>query len=229
MPCSRYQISECTVLHVLHDVMRSSTSALSPSSTTAIATAVLGAGIPILATGILFRQRHDIAACYRRHRGMRGVWRLLWLGDSLPPRLRQSVDALDAAEAGVRSAEQQLDTIRILVARAALESVDGPTTAAPAPATATGAATGDEARARLFREHPELRTRIGIFSDNLDRLAAAIDAVQSYADAEVKRRKKRLSSDIVALMEGLDGMVASFDVESKESWEAALKELNLMF
>ena len=71
----------------------------------------------------------------------------------------------------------------------------------------------DEVRDKLFHQYPQLRTKIGVFSNKLDTLAASIDSIQSHSDEEVKRRKKQLSNTIVEFMSELDRTIASLNLE----------------
>ena len=126
------------------------------------------------------------------------------------------MDELDEVEARVDTSEEQLEQIEVLVARARLDSVDG-SAAASANATTSASASlnevdREELKTQLFKQHPEMRTQIAIFSNKLDALAAAVDHTKSHGDEEVKRRKKRLSNQIVALMDELDATVESLDL-----------------
>mmetsp|Transcript_23961 Transcript_23961/g.42886 ORF Transcript_23961/g.42886 Transcript_23961/m.42886 type:complete len:188 (-) Transcript_23961:8-571(-) len=179
----------------------------SPSLRSATAAAAV-----ILATGILLHQRNDLLSYYRRRRGMQGLLQLLWIGDFLPPNLRQSMDELDKVEERMGSSEEQLEHIEILVERARLESVDGSTLPAKDDVTSDEL----ELKSQLFQQNPKLRTRIGIFSNKLDTLAAIIDSVKSHSDEEVKQRKKQLINRIVELMNELDRMIASFNLDLKD-------------
>ena len=60
-----------------------------------------------------------------------------------------------------------------------------------------------------FERDPKLRTRIGLYSNTLDKLASSIDSVMSHNDEEVKGRKKSLSNNIVKLMDELDKLISS--------------------
>mmetsp|Transcript_3704 Transcript_3704/g.8107 ORF Transcript_3704/g.8107 Transcript_3704/m.8107 type:complete len:191 (-) Transcript_3704:113-685(-) len=172
------------------------------------------AAAAILATGILLHQRNALTSYYRRNRGMPGLLRLVWVGDCLPPHLRQSMDDLDKVEDRMCKSEDQLEQIEILVERARLESVDGSSSATSQ--TPAADVNSDELKAQLFQQNPELRTRIGIFSNKLDTLAAIIDSIKSHSDEEVKRRKKQYSNRIVELMDELDRMIASLNLSAQD-------------
>ncbi|KAL7554512.1 hypothetical protein ACHAWF_017969 [Thalassiosira exigua] len=171
---------------------------------------VTAAATAVIIASLFYRQRHAIASSYQHYRGMRGLLRLVWLGDFLPSHLRQSMSDLDKVDERMKAAGEQLEQIEILVETVRLDSVDGSTTP-----DVTNDVDYDESRTELFRQYPELRTRIGIFSNKLDTLAAMIDSIKSYSDEEVKRRKKSLSNQIVDLMNDLDRMIASLNVEAK--------------
>lgn len=157
-------------------------------------------------TAILIHQREDLISSYRRRRGIKGLLRLLWVGDHLPPHLRMSMDELDKVEKRMDTSEEQIAQIEILVEKARLDSVDS------VPSSAEEQLDTDELRTVLFQQYPELRTRIAIFSNKLDTLAAILDSVQSHSDEEVKLRKKQLSNRIVVVMNELDRLVASLNL-----------------
>eukprot|EP00578_Thalassiosira_sp_NH16_P008154 CAMPEP_0181109166 /NCGR_PEP_ID=MMETSP1071-20121207/18030_1 /TAXON_ID=35127 /ORGANISM="Thalassiosira sp., Strain NH16" /LENGTH=183 /DNA_ID=CAMNT_0023192841 /DNA_START=128 /DNA_END=679 /DNA_ORIENTATION=+ len=181
--------------------MGPSTLSLSPTVKSAAVTTTA-----VLVTGLLLHQRNAISTCYHRHRGLEGFLRLLWIGDFLPPNIRASMDQLDEVEERMSKSGDQLDHIEILVQRARLESVDGST-------SPSCDMSRDEVRDKLFHQYPQLRTKIGVFSNKLDTLAASIDSIQSHSDEEVKRRKKQLSNTIVEFMSELDRTIASLNLE----------------
>lgn len=174
---------------------------------------VTAAAATVLVTGALLHQRNALASSYRRRRGVTGLLRLLWIGDHLPPQLRQSMDELDKVEDRMGKSEEQLEQIEVLVERARLESVDGSTSSSPEAEDC--ASSSEELTKELFRQHPELRTRMGIFSNKLDTLAAMIDDVKSNSDDEVKQRKKQLSNRVVELMTEMDKMISSLNLEAR--------------
>mmetsp|Transcript_29574 Transcript_29574/g.62731 ORF Transcript_29574/g.62731 Transcript_29574/m.62731 type:complete len:184 (+) Transcript_29574:63-614(+) len=169
--------------------------------------AAAAAATAVLVTSLLLHQRNAIKTYYRRHRGVDGFLRLLWVGDFLPPHLRQSMDELDQVEERMRNSEGQLEQIEISVERTRLESVDGSTS------SADDIVDKDELKSQLFQQNPELRTKIGGFSSKLDAVAAKIDSIKSHSDQEVKQRKKQLSNRIVELMNELDRMVATLNLD----------------
>ncbi|KAL9184466.1 hypothetical protein ACHAXT_002552 [Thalassiosira profunda] len=181
-----------------------------PPSARAVA---LSAGA-LAGLALLLHRRQTLASAYNRYSGIYGLLRLIWLGDHLPPHLREAMDELDDVEARVTKSEGQLEQIEVLVARARLDSVDG-SVAANATTSASASLNEvdrEELKTQLFKQYPELRTQIAIFSNKRDALAAAIDHTKSHGDEEVKRRKKRLSNQIVALMDELDATVESLDL-----------------
>lgn len=178
------------------------TETMTASPIISLRTASFTAGT-ILVTGILLHQRKSITTCYRRRRGIGGIARWIWLGDYLPPQLRQSMDALDEVEILMAKSEQELEQIEVSVERIRLESVDDE--------IMNSTPSEDTENSSIFQQNPELRTQIGIFSNNLDKLAAKIDSIKSHSDEEVKQRKKCMSNGIVKLMNDLDTMIASFD------------------
>ena len=173
----------------------------------------------ILSTALLLYQKDTIKAYYTKHRGYKGILQLIWVGDYLPPKLRKSMNELDKVEVRIVKSDQQLEQIEVLIERARLESVDGSTKLTPRMKNGNNnpqpqsQISQEELTNRLFQQYPQLRTKIGIFSNKLDTLAACIDDIKSHSDEEVKSRKKALSNRIVALMNSLDGMIATLNLE----------------
>ena len=159
----------------------------------------------ILVTVVFLQQRNSIATCYRHRRGIWGIARWIWLGDYLPPQLRQSMDELDEVQTLITNSEQELEQIEISIERIRLESVDDDDD----DDEITDSTQTKMASRALFQHNPKLRTQIGIFSNTLDTLAASIDSIKSHSDDEVKQRKKQLSNGIVKLMNDLDSIIAS--------------------
>lgn len=140
--------------------------------------------------------------------------RYIWIGDFLPPHIREAMDKLDNVSERMIKAELQLEEIEILIGRVELESVDGPKLL-PEQDSNNAADTVDnkeDFKKQLFQRYPELRTKIGLFSSSLDKLAYTIDSINSHRDADVKTRKKQLSNKIVELMNTLDSMVSSLNL-----------------
>lgn len=183
------------------------------------------AAATILTTTLLIYKHKTIKTYYKEHRGYKGLLRYIWVGDYLPPKLRQSMDKLDQVEIRITKSDEQLEQIEVLIERARLESVDGSTTnigtrddegtsiQQKQSQSINDKITQEELTNRLFQQYPKLRTKIGIFSNKLDTLAACIDDIKSHSDDEVKTRKKYLSNRIVELMNGLDGMIATLNLE----------------
>lgn len=172
-------------------------------------TASFAAGA-ILVTSVLLHERKNIATCYRRRRGIRGIARWIWLGDHLPPKLRQSMDELDEIQERMTKSEQELEKIEISVERIRLESIDVDNDDdGDSDIILNSTRTEMQSSSLIFQQCPELRTQIGIFSSTLDKIAASIDAVKSHSDDEVKKRKKQLSNGIVKLMNDLDSIITS--------------------
>mmetsp|Transcript_28378 Transcript_28378/g.33613 ORF Transcript_28378/g.33613 Transcript_28378/m.33613 type:complete len:220 (-) Transcript_28378:276-935(-) len=59
----------------------------------------------------------------------------------------------------------------------------------------------------ILSQTPQVSKELSSLSYNLDKLAAEVDAIQSHGDAEVKRRKKALSTLLVQMMERVDGFI----------------------
>ncbi len=171
---------------------------------------------------VILRKRRAISYFYQSHRGINGILRYIWVGDHLPPLIREAMDKLDTVEERMTMAEVQLETIEILIERTLLESVDGPTASSTELNDQDQTKKGDpsetdryDLQKHLFQQHPELKKDIALFSNLLDEMAASIDAINSQSDEEVKRRKKGLSNKIVNLMNELDRMMASLNLQMR--------------
>ena len=171
----------------------------------------------ILLTGIIIQQRQAITTTYRSFRGMEGMLRYIWIGDILPPHIREAMDKLDNVDERMVEAELQLEEIKMLIERVELESVDGPRLLPEGEQDLNNTAdtkknNKDGLQKQLFQQYPELRTKIGLFSSRLDKLAYTIDSINSHQDADVKTRKKKKSNKIVGIMNSLDRMVSSLNL-----------------
>lgn len=135
---------------------------------------------------------------------------------SQPPNIREAMVKLDKVESRMNEEEIQLDEIETLIERVELESVDGTISDLYQNNSnvekASRSGKEDELKKQLFQLHPELRTKIGMFSNRLDTLASTIDSVNSHQDIEIKTRKKKLSNKIVAMMSCLDNKMMSLGV-----------------
>ena len=113
-------------------------------------------------------------------------------------------------------AEAELEQFEILVARAWLESVDGPISPDDDRIfnndNLNHSNDDGDLQKNIFQQYPELRKDIGLFSARLDKLAATIDSIKSHSDDDVKSRKKQLSNKVVGLMNELDRMIASLNL-----------------
>lgn len=169
----------------------------------------------VLLAGMIIQQRQFIKSTYQSCRGMEGMLRYIWIGDFLPPHIRDAMDKLDNVSERMIKAEGQLEEIEILIGRVELESVDGPKLLPEQDTNNTVEETADDKedfKKQLFQRYPELRTKIGLFSSSLDKLAYTIDSINSHRDVDVKTRKKQLSNKIVKLMNTLDSMVSSLNL-----------------
>ncbi|KAL3794604.1 hypothetical protein ACHAWO_008333 [Cyclotella atomus] len=171
----------------------------------------------VLLASFLLYHKSAVSTFCTKHRGFRGLIRYIWIGDHLPPSIRKSVNDLDEICHDMMKCEHQLEQIEIMIQRALLECVDGPTTMSTDmnDPNKTNTESKDEIQKQIFQQNPELRKDIGFFSTRLDRLAARIDSVLSYLDDEVKMRRKQLSNKVVELMEELDNMIAMLHSASR--------------
>jgi len=60
----------------------------------------------------------------------------------------------------------------------------------------------------ILHQTPSLTKDLSTISYNLDKIASQVDAIQSYSDENVKSQKKKLSNELVKMMELVDGFVA---------------------
>ncbi len=118
------------------------------------------------------------------------------------------MDELDEAQKLLEKSQEEFELLEISVERMRLESVDYDDVD---DIIMNSTQTETENTSSLFQHNPVVRTQIGIFSNNLDQLAALIDSLKSHSDHEVKQRKKMLSNGIVKLMNDLDSLIAPFD------------------
>lgn len=138
--------------------------------------------------------------------------RLIWEGDHLSPPVREAMDALEELESeSIAAEEAALERVEIAVEVARLNSVDGPENSSPPRGSRTettkdGRTDGLEPDS-LFQQIPSLKRDLSGLSHRLDGLAAEVDSVRSCGDADVKRRKKRLSNVLVRMMERVDSLI----------------------
>ena len=60
----------------------------------------------------------------------------------------------------------------------------------------------------ILHQTPSLTKDLSTISYNLDKIASQVDAIQSYSDENVKGQKKKLSNELVKMMELVDGFLA---------------------
>lgn len=143
--------------------------------------------------------------------------RLLWEGDHLSPPVREATDSLDDLESELIPAEEvALERIEVAVEVARLNSVDGPENSSPPRGSRTETTEDGRTDAlesdSLFQQIPGLKRDLSGLSHRLDGLAAEVDSVRSCGDADVKRRKKRLSNVLVRMMERVDSLIERCEV-----------------
>ena len=129
--------------------------------------------------------------------GMEGALNYIWEGDPYP-NLRERIDALQAVEQKIKKPEQVLNKLETALERSHLDSID----------TAEAAAVVQQWQANL--PSVDLRTRLGILSSDLDKLAAQVDGVVSEGSDVLKEKKKVLSNHLVTLMERVDNLIAFY-------------------
>ena len=132
--------------------------------------------------------------------GVEGALRYIWDGDPNPEHLRGFLNAFNTAQ---NSIETHTQTIADL--EEALERARQHTSESGRPAS-TGSCILEAWRNKM-QEKPDLRRILASLSYDLDAVAAMIDQVQSE---ELRQRKKRLSQQVVALMNRMDILIEAF-------------------
>jgi hypothetical protein len=123
--------------------------------------------------------------------GWQCTLRYIWEGEYYPEHVRSALEVLDATQSQFEVYSAVLELIETSLARAKLNSVDD------------RVRNEDWTLAHL----PEnLEKDIVMLSFNLDKLAASVDAV-ILDDAELRPRKKQISSNIVLAMERADALL----------------------
>ena len=143
--------------------------------------------------------------------GFNGTLRYIWEGDHLPPHIRDAVDTLDDVEDQLNSSiQKKLKKVDVMMEVARLNSVDGGSNnidnKSEKDDNDTQKEMDSEKKGRMMISDPPapLIKDLGILSHKLDKLASEVDSVQSCNDAELKTRKKELSSRTVRLMDKVD-------------------------
>ena len=126
--------------------------------------------------------------------GWEGTFNLIWEGDPYIED-RPHMTRLDQVKRVIEKLEKQLSKMEEGLQRAELEALDGDSPSIAQWQTAT--ATDD------------LRTKLALLSDKLDRQAAQVDQVVSHSD-RVRLRKKDLSTVIVSMMKRADALIQTY-------------------
>jgi hypothetical protein len=130
--------------------------------------------------------------------GWNGTFRYLWVGDVLPPEIRQLVDIL-------QTVSQSLDTIDAVISNLekAFEQARLDTMGGTSPANIF-----HRWRTNLHCEQHDLRKTLAKVSFDLDMMASKIDQIPSKE--EVRLQKKELSNRTVLLMARVDRLIEFF-------------------
>ena len=79
--------------------------------------------------------------------------------------------------------------------------------------SATVSSSSSERRRHyIVSQTPQITNELSSLSYNLDNLAARVHEVLSYGNADLKRRKKELSTKLVGMMEKVDGFISECGV-----------------
>jgi hypothetical protein len=132
--------------------------------------------------------------------GFDGTMRIIWEGSPYQPRVRERMEELDEVQDEVDDLDQSILTSLERRFQTMLRSEES---RALNPVSST--ASHDV----LIRQEKEsdLRVELAGLSDELDKLAARVDAVASGTDLDVKVRKKAISSNIVEIMGRTDRLL----------------------
>jgi len=131
--------------------------------------------------------------------GVEGTLRYIWEGDPYPPERRDAMNRLGKVELAIEQ-ESLLDCLEESLARARLDSVEDVTIIEP--------------QWIIAHAPRDLERDLAKISHDLDTLAANVDAVPSHGDAEIKRRKKAYSEQVVKMMARADFMLSLYKQES---------------
>lgn len=137
---------------------------------------------------------HGLVSLY----GWEGAVNYIWEGDPYP-NLRERLDKLKAVARKIAKPEKLLNSFETALERANLDSIQ----------EADASSVVQQWQANLPASI-DLRTRLGILSSDLDKLAAQVDGVVSEGSTVLKDRKKDLSKRLVRFMERTDKLIAFY-------------------
>ena len=187
-----------------------------PSSTSTSLVIIMTSSTILLILPIVIynRYRHNIKSFYHQHRGISGLLRYIWVGDYLPPNIRQSMNALDDVERRLMESTKEMEQISMNIIIDNQQTMQHQFDSEDRNEKTTKNRRRADYQSPLYytssfeRVDPKLRTRIALYSNTLDTLASMIDSIMSYNDDDVKSRKKSLSNTIVKLMDDLDKLIS---------------------
>ena len=130
--------------------------------------------------------------------GWQGALNYIWEGDPYP-NLRNRLDKLELVERKIVKPEKLLVQLETALQKSELDTIDA----------AEASSVVEEWQSNL-PSSIDLRTRLGLLSSDLDKLAAQVDGVVSEGSTVLKERKKVLSKRLVQLMERVDVLIAFF-------------------
>lgn len=161
-------------------------------SSSSVSTSAALVGALALTTGSAFCV-HALVSKY----GWEGLWWYLWEGSPHHPRIRDRMEVLEAAKVAVE--------IKVRDVRMAEEALDQ---AKVRDCTHINAAIVGLWEALL--PGIDLRFFLAQISSDLDKIAGRVDAVSSDGEEGIKDIKKRLSNELVLVMERIDVLVSFF-------------------
>lgn len=137
-----------------------------------------------------------------RNYGVEGTLRILWEGDPCTDEERSCLDKIQLIQQKIDTSEAAINILEEGLERAKLDSVD----------------LGDAVDSSMILDSwqkntssSDLRSEIGLLSYNLDKIAADIDGLAVLEHNDIRKKKKQLSSVIVAMMDRVDQMIAIFE------------------
>lgn len=134
--------------------------------------------------------------------GWEGALSYIWEGDPYPQE-RERLDQLDRLNQRLMQSEKLLQRLESALETVRLNTIDD----------ATPRMILDEWQRMLAQEKKrpmDLRTRLGLASSDLDKLAGQVDGVLSGGSAVLQQRKRQLSQTIVQDMARVDALIQVF-------------------
>jgi len=132
--------------------------------------------------------------------GWEGTLRLIWEGDPYPNRVRGYLDILEDVEKLLDKENTMISSLEEGLERAKLDSIHN---------------EDPSAILRLWESNMagllDLQKQLGQLSYDLDKWASKVDSVPGEDEADVRKKKRKLSKRVVRLMERTDLLIKFYD------------------